>query len=74
MKMGGSNRVSLGMCYGLLAYIRYDFFGRKKLRIPEDYTQAAINARACGFSSDDAAKMFSLLSVPQVDLFSNGDC
>ena len=54
-----------GIYYYLLAYIKYDFFARKRLRTTPDYNEALAEARNAGLSAFDVEQLYLILGVEQ---------
>lgn len=52
-----------GIYYYFLAYVKFDYFKRKFLKVTPDYTQVLAEAQQAGYSSEDARQLFSILGV-----------
>jgi len=53
----------LGVYHYLMAYIKYDYYKRKFLRIEPDYQYHLDSADAFGISDEDRCALFDLLKV-----------
>lgn len=56
-----------GIYYYLLAYIKYDFYTMKQLRIKPDYQDDLNTAVNAGLSCYDVEQLYRLLDVPKPD-------
>lgn len=52
-----------GIYYYFLAYVKFDYFKRKFLKVSPDYLQALNDASVAGYSPLDAEQLFSILGV-----------
>ncbi len=52
-----------GIYYYFLAYIKYDYFERKKFNVSPDYKQVLSEAKKIGYSKNDAEQLFAILGV-----------
>jgi len=57
----------LGICHYLMAYIKYDYYKRKYLKIEPDYEYHLNAARSVGVSEEDVYDLFSILRVEVPD-------
>lgn len=54
-----------GIYYYFLAYIKYDYFERKRFRTSPTYVEALQSAQNAGLSEFDIEQLYSILSVPR---------
>lgn len=57
-----------GIYYYFLAYIKYDYFARKRFRISPDYIEEYIKARDIGLSEYDVEQLYMLLGVERPEV------
>ena len=58
-----------GICHALLAFVLYDYFGRKSLRIDRSWQAELAEARGRGFSPYDGDELFALLAIKPTAFF-----
>lgn len=56
-----------GVYYYFLAYIKYDYFERKRFRTSPNYVEALQKAQNAGLSEYDVEQLYSILGVPRPD-------
>ena len=56
-----------GIYYYYLAYIKYDYFERKRFRTSPNYVEALQMATDAGLSEFDVEQLFAILNVARPD-------